>query len=430
MRNTIFLLTGVLFILFSCTTNTNDFVEKTEQNNQNHYNKSSGVLATFADSPKTSLTPLNEIIVEYLPSTTEVEKQVLRTKYNVVSTENCGCIDDNSVYELWIMDSGINAEPTAKIINQDPDENLKNAAPNFMFNVPMHKVVALGGGSEDDDVYIQSVFNSNYVNRRVSSNNGITVAVLDTGIDTDQQGFIGSFLYNSAGNIGCGDISGWDFVDKDNNTYDDDINKHGTVVSYVIHKELTERGIGHQILPVKTIDKKGNSTFFDTFCGLKYAIERDADVINMSFGWTGYNEEVNELFANLIATTKTTFVASAGNRNEDNDILPHYPSNFQNNNLISVAASKFEQADAAGYTNYGENTVDFYAIGNKISFPLTTPNTFINFKGTSFAAPLVSARVAELLSYNVEEIKYGLNVQFGVQINYPSKPVFYMTHID
>ena len=432
MKKRCCLFIGILFIYFSCTTNENDFSENNSdtvsQKDQNRDSEASEIVSSFSDSPESDITPLNEIIIKYQPEVSEEQKEALRNEYGVVTYRACDCTNGNQKYELWVMEPGINIEPTVKVIKRKNPIIVLFVAQNQGYNMPLHAITIESETPEDpsDIVYIESSFNEDYLDRIVTSNNGITVAVLDTGIDTDQVGFTGSFLYNSALNGNCGEQSGWDFVNDDDNTYDDDTKKHGSVVSYVIHKELIQRNVDHQILPVKIADQDGKSTFFNTLCGLQYAIDKASNVINLSFGWESTDPNIYNMFSDLIDTTDAIIVTSAGNKDQDNDTKPHYPSNFPHDHVLAVAASKYDVSDVTSYTNYGASSVDFYAVGNKIAFPLKTPNTYSNFRGTSFAAPFVSAKVAELLSNNVRNIRIELRQQFATPVDYFSKPIFYM----
>ncbi|MFK7748248.1 MAG: S8 family serine peptidase [Kordia sp.] len=426
---------GILFTFFSCTIpeDTNVHANNTKKipSEISKNNVTPAVVASFSDSPESEIVPLNEIIIEYELGVSEIEKQTLRTNYGVVNYRACDCTNGNNKYELWTMQAGINIEPTVKVIKRRDREKVSRATQNKEYEMKMHAVAITLEGETDEaeEVYIESSFNDDYLNRLVNSNDGITIAVLDTGIDTDQAGFAPNFLYNSTINSNCGEESGWDFVNNSSNTYDDDIKKHGTVVSYVIHKELAGIDVNHQILPVKIADFDGTSTFFNTLCGLQYAIQKDADVINMSFGWETTNTDIYMMFSDLIDTTDGIIVTSAGNKDQDNDTKPHYPSNFTQNHVIAVAAANTSLSDVTSYSNYGRNSVDFYAIGNNIMFPLRTSNTFVKFKGTSFAAPFVSAKVAELLANNLRDVRPQLRQQFGSRVNY-SKAVFYMELIE
>lgn len=223
----------------------------------------------------------------------------------------------------------------------------------------------------------------------------------------------------------CNEISGWDFVNGDNYPYDDYKYKHGSVISYIIHDELNKRGIANQILPVKIADDNGQSTLFTALCGLKHAIDVDVEVINLSFAWTHHDPHAYDMFGDLISKTSAIIVCSAGNEDKDNDVSPHYPSNFPHNHVISVAAAEASLNNSAGYSNFGDITVDYYAKGNKIYFPLGSGNNRVIHNGTSFATPLLSARVAELISNNFSNMRAELSQQFAVPIEF-DKPVFYM----
>jgi subtilisin family serine protease len=431
MKNKLLLFIAILLVFFACTTDDTQFLENDEttvlQNNQNRNYEESEVVASFEDSPNTQVTPLNEIIIKYQPGVSEDDKEALKEEFKVVSSKRCDCTDGGQAYELWVMQDGIDIEPTVSVIKRKKRKEVLLVSQNKGYNIPMN---AITSESEEntDQVYIEGGSDLDYFDRIVSSNIGVTIAILDTGIDTDQVGFSGSFLYNSSQNGLCNEESGRDFVNNDNIPYDDDIFKHGTIAAYIVHKNLVGR-IDHQILPVKIANAYGNSTYFDTLCGLRYAIEKESDVINMSFGWTDPNQDIYNLFSDLIDTTDAILVTSAGNDDDDNDIKPHYPSNFPQNHVLAVAAAKDNLNDAALYSNFGKTTVDFYAVGNKIPFPLRTPNNFVNANGTSFAAPLIAARVAELISNNLKDIRVELSKQFGTTINY-SKPVFYSKRID
>ncbi|WP_299210215.1 S8 family serine peptidase [uncultured Dokdonia sp.] len=437
MKKRFFLFIGIVFVCFSCTTNENDFLENSNfiilQNDEYRDSEAPEIVSSFADSPESDTVPLDEIIIKYQPEVSEAQKETLRNEYGVIHYRTCDCINGNQKYELWVLDQGVVTEPTVKVIKRKNDDQVDFVAQNQGYDMPLHAVAIESEDPSEDPpgdpsevVYIESSFNNDYLNRIVSTNDGITVAVLDTGVDTEQVGFIGDFLYNSALNGNCGEESGWDFVNQDKNTYDDNDKKHGTVVSYIIHNQLKNTAVKHQILPVKIADADGKSTFFNTLCGLEYAIDKESDVINLSFGWETSDLNIYNMFSDLIDTTDAIIVTSAGNKNQDNNAKPHYPSNFSQDYVLAIAAAKDDLSDATFFSNYGASMVDFYAIGNKITFPLKNPNTFSYFRGTSFAAPFVSAKVAELLSNNSQNIRVDLSQQFAVSVDYFSKPVQYM----
>ena len=59
------------------------------------------------------------------------------------------------------------------------------------------------------------------------------------------------------------------------------------------------------------------------------------------------------------------FVSSAGNTATDNDVYPHYPSSYSLPNMISVAASDWND-NLANFSCWGAESVDIAAPGHWI----------------------------------------------------------------
>src|SRR5262249_39220137 len=84
-------------------------------------------------------------------------------------------------------------------------------------------------------------------------------------------------------------------------------------------------------------------------------------------------------------------VCAAGNQNEDNDVKPKFPASYDLDNIISVAATGWndEYADfskypgGSGATNYGATSVDLAAPGVLVlTAKIDSPYGFFAFTGT------------------------------------------------
>lgn len=189
----------------------------------------------------------------------------------------------------------------------------------------------------------------------------------------------------------------------------DDIG-HGTHIAGIIAAHIGNAtgiaGVAEniKILPLKVYGgpkEQSQKAFIERVAkAIEYAIEHDADVINMSMGWPLVIDL--PIIKNAIQKAmqhNITIVAGAGN---DGHGLRVLPCSYEG--VICVGATGLE-GDIPNFSNYG-GQVDIMAPGESILSlwpPLLTPPNFGLKKynvasGTSQAAPFVSAAAAILKS--------------------------------
>ena len=268
----------------------------------------------------------------------------------------------------------------------------------------------------------------------------IIVAVIDSGVDIDHPDLINNIWTNKNEIIGNGidddnngyidDIYGWDFVNNDNDVNPDiDISciaekkcslegvNHGTVISGIIVGEQNNNigisGIAPnaKVMALKVLNPNGGGNIEDVVNAIKYAKDKGASIINMSFVGTNdsiFLQQIMEetAFSNII------FTVAAGNNTSGGynlNIDPMYPVCTKFNNKVSIGVSATDKNDKKPiFANYGSDCINFSAPGTSI-FSTTVykgeHSSFNNYyngywSGTSVATPIVSGAIALIKSIN------------------------------
>jgi subtilisin family serine protease len=224
--------------------------------------------------------------------------------------------------------------------------------------------------------------------QKISSGQGIIVAVLDTGLTPDHP------LLNSS------ITAGYDFVGMTNDIYDrgngidddgngsvDEFVGHGTHVSGIIVTEAP----GVQIMPIRVLNSDGVGTYWEVAAGIRYAVDHGARIINMSLAAPRLTPSLADALA-YAASHGVIVVAAAGTGTG-----PNYPAAYSNP-LAVIGVGATDPTDGIPWFSGGQaQDTDVYAPGADISsaYPY---NGYALGSGTSMAAPIVSGEAALLMS--------------------------------
>lgn len=246
----------------------------------------------------------------------------------------------------------------------------------------------------------------------------VVIGVVDEGIDTAHPDLIANIWNNpSPGSIAGinGDVHGYNFVDNTGSIPAEDHATHvaGTAGA-VGNNGMGVVGVNWtvRLMSLRALDPTGGSTsdiinaynyakqMRDLFVSSGGTVGANIRVLNNSYGGSGFSQASFDAIAAL-NSSGILFVASAGNTddgNTDNDQTPHYPSDYNLANTISVAAT--DQGDnLASFSHFGAKSVHLGAPGAGI-FSTLPGNSYGTFSGTSMASPHVSGSAALLCAAN------------------------------
>ena len=284
---------------------------------------------------------------------------------------------NSDAYKIYLSAMSLDYYVSAEAVSAAGQE-LVSARPSFIV---------------EDELYPQQNY-LDYINLQdtwtYTKGEGITVAVIDSGIDTDHPDFVGRISdrsYDATDDLVVSDYGLEVIEDEDG---------HGTSVAGIIAAGMNDSvgitGIAPEVeLIVIKCDTDGNGNFLrtsDLVFGLAYAIECDADVINMSFG-TSVNSFSK--YTRLAADSDIICVAAAGN---DGSPLPMYPA--ADDYVIAVGAMDTQNWSLAYYSNYGYNLV----LAPGTAYTTALNGGYSVATGTSISSPVVASAVALYLSVN------------------------------
>ncbi|HJN67787.1 MAG TPA: S8 family serine peptidase, partial [Pirellulales bacterium] len=245
----------------------------------------------------------------------------------------------------------------------------------------------------------------------IQTGNNVVVGIIDTGIDYTHPDLIDNMWVNPGeiasngldddGNGYIDDVYGYDFAYGDSDPYDG--HSHGTHVAGTIAASGNNgQGVvgvnwDAQLMALKFLSDSGSGSTMNAILAVDYATMMGVRVTNNSWGGGGYSQALYNAIA-AAGAAESLFIAAAGNSSSNNDASPHYPSNYDLDNVISVASTTHNDT-LSSFSCYGATTVDLGAPGSSI-YSTVPGNSYASYSGTSMATPHVAGVAAMLLAEN------------------------------
>lgn len=268
----------------------------------------------------------NQGFVEYPLNTTLAEFRA------ATSIQQCLCGSDIFLYEvdppfqINEEDGGIAANTTETAGEEGLSFNLNHYV-DASIN-PDEEPFPLSG----TPTIPTTVYNADDTKPRIAFlDSGVNPEVLESGSILNFNVITNSVIYSDGCFPGIDmptDSFGWNFVDDSPNIIDN--RGHGTTVylSYLdVLGKLNMSVSDQNTIIVKVLNECGIGTAYSTSCGMKYAAERGAAIINTSWGLYVNNYAIQNTI-DEISQDGVIVSSSAGNSSKDLNTLEHFPSGY------------------------------------------------------------------------------------------------------
>jgi len=292
-----------------------------------------------------------------------------------------------------------------------------------------------------DPMYTQQRVYFDYLNLPaawdIARGDKVVVAVLDSGVDINNPDLqfniwknvdeVDGDVVDNDHNGYVDDISGWDFVDNDNDPspvasegYDKLSLNHGTALAGIIGA-VANNGIGltgiafnSKIMPIRILQSDGEGLVSSLVEAINYAVNNGADIINLSLvGFeksTALENAITQANKNGVLVVAASGNAESGKVARNLDIEPAYPVCYgtgQTNTVLGVTSIDLHDKKSS-FANYGSSCVDLSALGEDLislayyNQALGLDNYYsYNWYGTSFSTAVVSGLAALIKSKNL-----------------------------
>ena len=240
-----------------------------------------------------------------------------------------------------------------------------------------------------------------------TGNRQIIVSVIDTGVRYTHLDLANQMWVNEdeiPNNSIDDDFDGWvdnihgiDAGDNDGDPDDPIYMGHGTHCAGTIGAEANNGephvGVAWDVAIMACKIFGGGSFTSAAMTSVEFSVENGATVANCSWGGVGGNPPLYDVFA-AGGEAGMIFSCASGNSAMDNDFSGDWPSGFDLECVIAVAASD-NRDEPAVFTNYGLESVDLAAPGVDVFSSISTSDTaYTLMDGTSMSGPHVAGVLA------------------------------------
>ena len=254
----------------------------------------------------------------------------------------------------------------------------------------------------------------------VANGNGVTVAVLDSGVQLDHPD-LASQIWTNPGETSCtngvdddrngfvDDCNGWDFGSGDKNPNPDagaPHAEHGTHVAGIIAAAANGVGTvgvapGAKIMALKVANSSGGISGSAVAAAINYARANGAKVINMSIGTAPGTSRTSissiETATNAATAAGVVVVVGAGNNTLDITTTTVWPAGLSVYNTGVITAGASTNSDTlASFSNTGA-PISLVAPGWWI-MSTVLDSSWGYLSGTSMASPYVAGSAAVVVS--------------------------------
>ncbi len=322
----------------------------------------------------------DSVLVRYKPSASANDKAQARGLANAASHRAYGLVRGLENMRLkpgqGVIDAVDKLSRLPFVEYAEPDFLVQKTSTNDTFFKSLYAIDNTGqaiagiSGTPDADMDVLEAWNT------LTGSPDLIIAVIDEGVDYTHPDLAANMWVNP------GEIPA-NGVDDDNNGVIDDVygydafggdgdpmpgagESHGTHVAGTICA-VGNNGTGIvgvvqqcRIMSLRFLGPNGGSTA-DGIASLDYAVAMGATISNNSWGGGGFSQAMYDALS-AARDADHVFLAAAGNSGTNNDSSPHYPSNYNLPNVVSVAATDNNDLKAS-FSNYGATSVDIGAPG-------------------------------------------------------------------